>query len=128
MRLLLDSHVFLWLNLEPEKCSKRVLHLCQQPETTLLLSMVSVWEMQIKHQLGKLPLDVPLRQLVEANQATYGLQLLTIQSKHIFTLEALPDHHRDPFDRLLIAQAQSESLLLATADRNIQLYPVETIW
>lgn len=128
MRLLLDTHVFLWLNLDPDKCSEKLLKLCRQPETALILSMASVWEIQIKHQLGKLPLDVPLRQLVETNQARYGLQLLAIQPRHVYALEALPDHHRDPFDRLLIAQAHSESLPMATADRNISRYAIETIW
>ena len=71
MKLLLDAHVFLWLNLEPEKCTPKVLDLCQQPETVLLLSMASIWEIQIKHQLGKLPLTVALRTLIETSQAEY---------------------------------------------------------
>lgn len=128
MRLLLDTHVFLWLNLEPEKCSEPVLRLCKKPETALLLSIASVWEIQIKHQLGKLPLDVPLRQLIEANQTRYALQILPMQPRHIYALEGLPEYHRDPFDRLLIAQAQTESLPLATLDRNIMRYAVETLW
>lgn len=128
MRLLLDTHVFLWLNLEPEKCSERVLSQCRRPETGLWLSLASLWEIQIKHQLGKLPLSVPLRQLVEANQTGYGLQLLSIQPSHIYAVATLPNHHRDPFDRLLIAQSLTESLPLATADRNIPRYAIETIW
>lgn len=128
MKLLLDTHVFLWLNLEPEKCSEPVLKLCGQPETVLLLSMVSVWEIQIKHQLGKLPLQVSLRQLLETNQAHYGLQILPIQPDHVYALSTLPDLHRDPFDRLLIAQAQTELLPVATVDRNIARYAVTTIW
>ena len=128
MKLLLDTHVFLWLNLEPEKCTPKVLDLCQQPETTLLLSMASIWEIQIKHQLGKLPLNIALRTLIESNQAEYGLQLLSIAPEHIYGLESLPDHHRDPFDRLLIAQANAEALPLVSADQQIARYPIETIW
>jgi PIN domain nuclease of toxin-antitoxin system len=128
MRLLLDTHVFLWLNLEPEKCSEPVLRLCRQPETDLLLSMVSLWEIQVKHQLGKLPLEVSLRQLLETNQTRYGLQLLPIQPDHVYALSTLPDYHRDPFDRLLIAQAQVESLPLVTVDRNIARYAITKIW
>jgi PIN domain nuclease of toxin-antitoxin system len=97
MRLLLDTHAFLWINLEPEKCSEPVLRLCRQPETDLLLSMVSVGEIQIKHQLGKLPLAVSLCQLLETNQADYGLQLLPIQPDQVYalvTVHALTQSHR----------------------------------
>lgn len=128
MRLLLDAHVFLWLNLEPEKCTPKVLDLCQQPENVLLLSMASIWEIQIKHQLGKLPLNVALRTLIETSQAEYGLQFLNIAAEHIYGLESLPDHHRDPFDRLLIAQAKAEALPLVSADRQIARYPIEIVW
>lgn len=128
MKLLLDTHVFLWLNLEPEKCTLKVLELCQQPETILLLSMTSLWEIQIKHQLGKLPLNVALRTLIETSQTEYGLQFLSITSEHIYGLESLPNHHRDPFDRLLIAQAKAEALPLVSADQQIARYPIEIIW
>ena len=128
MKLLLDTHVFLWLNLEPEKCTPKVLDLCQQPETILLLSMASLWEIQIKHQLGKLPLDVALRTLIETSQAEYGLQFLSIAPEHIYGLESLPNHHRDPFDRLLVAQAKAEALPLVSADQHIARYPIEVVW
>lgn len=128
MRLLLDTHVFLWLSLEPEKCPENVLGLCRNPETSLLLSVASVWEMQVKYQLGKLPLEVPLRELIVASQTDYGMQLLSIQASHIYALEDLPDHHRDPFDRILIAQALTEAIPLASADQNIARYPLEVVW
>lgn len=128
MKLLLDTHAFLWLNLEPEKCSDLVLRYCRQPETRLILSMVSVWEIQIKHQLGKLPLAASLPELLKVNQTLYGLELIQIQAKHIFHLSSLPPHHRDPFDRLLVAQAQCEALPLVTSDQFIARYDVPTIW
>lgn len=127
MKLLLDTQIFLWLNLEPEKCSSGLLDRCRKTETELILSVVSIWEIQIKHQLGKLPLDIPLSSIVEDCQREYGLQLLSIAPRHIYALSALPDHHRDPFDRILIAQAQIESILLATVDRIIPRYSVTTL-
>ncbi|MBS4099219.1 MAG: type II toxin-antitoxin system VapC family toxin [Sulfuricella sp.] len=128
MRVLLDTHAFRWLNNEPEKCPGNVLDICQNPQTTLLLSLASVWEIQVKYQLGKLPLQVPVRELIETSQFEYGLQLLSIQPRHVYVLENLPDHHRDPFDRLLIAQALSEEIPLVTADRNISRYPLKVVW
>jgi PIN domain nuclease of toxin-antitoxin system len=127
MRLLLDTQIFLWLNLEPEKCSSGLLDICRKVETELVLSVASIWEIQIKHQLGKLPIDIPLSDIVEASQREYGMQLLNISPRHIYALSALPDHHRDPFDRLLIAQAQIESMPLATVDRIIPRYSITTL-
>jgi PIN domain nuclease of toxin-antitoxin system len=125
LRLLLDTHTFLWLNLEPEKCSTAFIRFCENIENTLYLSHASIWEIQIKHQLNKLSLQVPLREMVESNQAENNLQLLSIEPSHIYALAMLPNHHRDPFDRLLIAQAIQESMTLVTIDHNISLYPVE---
>ncbi len=83
--------------------------------------------MQIKAQLGKLTLPAPLDQLI-AMQRANGLRILHIRLAHIFALEALPSIHRDPFDRLLVAQAQAETLELVTEDPNIQKYPVGIYW
>lgn len=105
MNLLLDTHVFIWLSLTPEQLSQRVTDLLMDETNLWFLSLVSVWEMQIKQQLGKLSLNLPLPELIASQQQTNGLQLLPIELNHIFTLENLPQFHRDPFDRLLIAQA-----------------------
>ena len=72
MRLLLDTQIFLWLNLEPEKCPPRLLDMCRKPDNELVLSVASIWEIQIKHRLGKLPLDVPLSEIVEDNLPNLG--------------------------------------------------------
>ena len=120
MILLLDTHVFLWLNLEPEKCSTEFIRCFEDTENTLYLSYASIWEIQIKHQLNKLSLQVPLRDMVESNQAENNLQLLPIEPSHIYALAELPSHHRDPFDRLLIAQTMHESMTLVTIDHNIR--------
>ena len=122
-RLLLDTHTFLWWDSRPEKLSLRVLALCQDPAVVLYLSLVSLWEIQIKCSLGKLPLALPLQEILRGQQAQRGLQLLPITPVHIFALGALPHYHNDPFDRLLIAQSISERLPLASADSQFPRTP-----
>jgi PIN domain nuclease of toxin-antitoxin system len=94
---------------------------------TLMLSVASIWEMQIKNQLGKLQLRVPLPEIIR-EQRENGIEILPIEPAHIFTLDSLPGHHKDPFDRLLIAQAIVEDAVLLTADPLIQQYPIKTEW
>lgn len=128
MKLLLDTHIFLWLNNAPEKCSANILELCQDSRNRLFLSHASLWEMQIKQQLGKLELLTPLPEIVEASQRNHALTLLSIHAGHIYALGDLPRLHQDPFDRLLIAQAKQESMTLVSVDRNIREYPVQVVW
>ena len=127
-RLLLDTHTFLWWDSRPEKLSAHVLALCQDPAVILYLSLVSLWEIQIKSSLGKLPLALPLREIVEGQQSQHGLQLLPITPAHIYILGTLPLHHNDPFDRLLIAQSISEKLPFASVDSQFFSYPTSVIW
>lgn len=127
-RLLLDTHTFLWWDSRPEKLSARVLALCQDPAVILYLSLVSLWEIQIKSSLGKLPLSLPLREIVEGQQAQHGLQLLPMTPAHIYLLGTLPHHHNDPFERLLIAQSISEGLTLAGVDSQFSSYSASVIW
>lgn len=126
MKLLLDTHIFLWLNQEPEKLPKHILELCEDTNNQLFLSYVSPWEIQIKHQLGKLKLNVHLATMIETQQRDNNLQLLEITLAHIYALSCLENHHNDPFDRLLIAQAQTESMLIITLDSKIKMYSVMT--
>ncbi len=128
MRLLLDTHVFLWLNGAPEKLSPKVLRHCENPANQLYLSQISPWEIQIKSQLGKLELTAPLRELVELQQSRNNLEILPIRLEHIYSLTDLPPHHQDPFDRLLVAQAQVEDLTFVTVDKQIANYSVSTLW
>lgn len=127
MKLLLDTHTFLWLDSEPEKLSQHIQELCQDPKNTLLLSVVSIWEIQIKKQLGKLELRIPLSEIVREQQEN-GIEILVIESAHILGLESLPNHHKDPFDRLLISQAVVEDAILISADPLIKQYPVKVEW
>ena len=127
MKLLLDSHTFLWWNNEPEKLSPHVLEMCQNPENTLILSVASIWEMQIKIQLGKLRINVPLAELIH-QQEENGVEILSVEASHVFAVDTLPNHHKDPFDRLLVAQAIVEGAVLVSADPLIKQYPVKVEW
>jgi PIN domain nuclease of toxin-antitoxin system len=127
MNLLLDTHIFLWLNSEPEKVPPAAYDACCDPQNQLYLSHVSPWEIQIKQQLGKLELKAALPDLIETQARENDLHMLSIELPHIYALRHLPCHHNDPFDRLLIAQAMSESMVLVTVDRKISLYDLDIL-
>ncbi|HLK56821.1 MAG TPA: type II toxin-antitoxin system VapC family toxin [Chthonomonadaceae bacterium] len=124
MRILLDTHIFIWWDSTPDQLSAEARRLCEDADNTLVLSIASVWEMQIKYQLGKLSLHKPLPDLIRSQQQTNGLELLPVQLEHVYALSSLPPHHKDPFDRLLIAQARTEGLALVSMDAAFQQYPV----
>jgi len=127
-KFLFDTHAFLWLKNEPQKVSKLVLDTYQDTNNIAYLSVTSLWEMQIKNQLGKLQFDVPLPEMIEEQCLLNDLRILPIEQKHIFELSNLPFFHKDPFDRLLIAQARMEQIPIITADSLFVQYPVEVIW
>jgi len=128
MRLLLDTHTFLWLDGNPEQLSPAALAACEDPTNELYLSVVSAWEIQIKHQINRLQLDVPLEEMIQGQQAANDLKILPVELPHVYTLRQLPLHHHDPFDRLLIAQAKVEQMWLVSADSQFAPYLVEVIW
>ena len=105
MRLLLDTHTFIWWDSDPAKLSPTVLSQCQDSANTLVLSVVSIWEMVIKQNLGKLILATPVKQIVESQIRDNDLEVLPLTLDHSLALDQLPPHRKDPFDRLLIAQA-----------------------
>lgn len=125
MNLLLDTHTFIWWDREPDRIPSETLKLMQQSE--LLLSLVSLWEIQIKTQIGKLSLNMPLSKMVKHHQAN-GITLLPMTLAHILALEQLPQHHRDPFDRLIIAQSRIEAAPIVTRDSAFQNYDCKLIW
>ena len=127
MRLLLDSHTFIWLDASPDQLSTDAQDILQDPNNDLILSIVSVWEIQIKAQLGKLDLRRDLAGIIR-EQESNGIELLPITLSHILGLSELPPHHGDPFDRLLISQARVEDIILVTKDENISKYPVDVLW
>ena len=128
MKLLLDTHVFIWWDSEPASLSSQALALCQDRANTVLLSVASVWEMQIKLQLGKLKLSLPLAEVIESQERINNIEVLPIILAHVLALQNLPAHHKDPFDRLLIAQANVEGAVLISGDPILARYPVELFW
>jgi len=128
MKLLLDTHVFLWLNDDVTRLSQTVKALCSSGEHEFYLSMASPWEMQIKSQLGKLTLTIPIEELVNKNQLENNIQILPIELSHISFLEKLPQHHKDPFDRIMIAQAIIEDMMIVTVDHVFSDYQVRVVW
>lgn len=127
MRLLLDTHVFIWWADQQENLSATVLSALKDEANEIILSVASVWEMQVKVQLGKLKLGKPLRELVASQVATNDLKILTIELPHVLVLDTLPFHHKDPFDRLLIAQSIQEDVTLVSADPQFAAYPAKLL-
>jgi PIN domain nuclease of toxin-antitoxin system len=128
MRLLLDTHVMLWWHDQPVRLTEAAYSAISDPSNDVFLSVVNGWEIQIKAQLDKLTLPKPLRVLFHEEQATNGFGLLPVTLEHVYTLDSLPLHHRDPFDRLLIAQAHREGLTLVTHDPKFAAYSVSLLW
>lgn len=123
MRLLVDTHVVLWALTTPERLSAPARAALVAPRNTLYLSAASAWEMEIKRATGKLRTPASF----DDELARLRLEELPVRLAHTRELRRLPDHHKDPFDRLLVAQARSESLVLVTADPAIRRYPVRTL-
>lgn len=128
MKLLLDTHTFIWWDGNPQKLSKTALNLLSDSDNYLFLSLVSVWEMQIKIQLRKLQVRADLGTLITEQLSENNLGLLNINLSHILTLSDLENHHKDPFDRLLIAQACIEKMMLVSCDPIFQAYDCPVIW
>jgi PIN domain nuclease of toxin-antitoxin system len=120
--------VWLWSVGKVARLNKEAREVLTAPEHELYLSSASVWEIAIKVSIGRLQLPEPLRLLVSRETQRQGLRPLQIGYSHALAVSDLPLHHSDPFDRLLVAQARSEGLVLITADRNIGRYPVEILW
>ena len=129
MNVLLDTHVFIWLDTAPDLLSQTALRFCQNQDNQLYLSMASVWEMQIKYQLGKLNLKLSIENMITTQQQDNDLKTLGIEAKHIYQLNNLPLHHNDPFDRLILAQALTENMSVISADTKFKHYnDIAVIW
>jgi len=127
MKALLDTHTFLWAIAEDEKLSRRARQIYTS-SNDLWLSVVSVWEILIKVQAGKLPLPEPTGPYLTKKLAKERIEILPITLDHVLQTESLPPHHRDPFDRLLIAQSIQEDWPIITADPMFACYSVKVIW
>lgn len=128
MKLILDTHTFIWWATSSDKLSSNVLALLNNADNQLILSLASVWEMQIKCQIGKLQLGKSVPTLVANQQENNHLLVLPIELSHVYALENLPGVHKDPFDRIIIAQAVVEKLPIITIDPLFDRYPVVRIW
>jgi PIN domain nuclease of toxin-antitoxin system len=128
VKYLLDTGVWLWSTWEPERISEKARRVFADLGQEVFLSAVSAWEVAIKSAAGKLRLPEPPAAYVPRRMADQGLRPLPVSHQHALAVFALPPHHRDPFDRLLIAQANLEDLILITADRVFQLYTVQLLW
>ena len=124
MKLLLDTQVWLWMLAEPERLSPAGRRLVEGMEHELFFSAASAWEIAIKHGLGKLTLPGTPADVVPERMHRTGVTPLPVLHRHALHVAALPAHHRDPFDRLLVAQAQLEQLTILTADRAFRRYDV----
>ena len=128
MPYLLDTHTFLWMRHTPDRLGDDARTICADVGSDLLLSLASVWEMAIKLSIGKLTLRDPLRQILLEARTTNGIATLGIKEQHLLRVQHLPLHHRDPFDRLLAAQALEEGLMLLSAETAFDAYAVPRVW
>ncbi len=127
MRLLVDTQCWLWMTSQPQRFSEPVRDQLARTSTELLLSAASAWEIAIKHALGKLRLPERPVEYVTSRLRETQTRPLAITWEHAIRVSDLPGHHRDPFDRLLIAQAQIEKVAILTADPAFALYDVEVV-
>ncbi len=128
MRVLLDTHAFLWFITDDPKLSAKGRATIADPDHEILISPASYWEIAIKVRLGKYPLSVPFETFISQGIDANDFEILPIEPKHAAALTTLPFHHRDPFDRLLIAQALVEQMPLLSADSAFDAYPITRIW
>ncbi len=128
MKLLLDTHIWLWWQMRPERLSKSVMVALLSAEHDIYVSTVSSWEMAVKISIAKLQLPKALDEMVPESLSIDRFHNLALHHHHAFELARLPMHHRDPFDRMLIAQARQESMTLVTADKQFQRYDVQLLF
>jgi len=122
VKLLLDTHLLLWAAGQPERLSAKALALIEPPENELFFSAASLWEVAIKRGLGRADFKVDAR-LLRRGLLDNGYSELPIGSEHVVAMDNLPPIHKDPFDRILVAQAQVEGITLLTADPSVARYP-----
>jgi len=126
VRLLLDTHIFLWLNTQPERLGNQ-LSLVEDRGSEILFSAVGSWEIAIKHALGRLTLPEPPERYVPSRMRAIGATGLPIEHSHALAIASLPPVHRDPFDRLLVAQSMLLDVPILTADSILARYPAQTL-
>lgn len=128
MRLLLDTHTFIWFVIDSHRLSVIVRSFVEDENNEKLLSAASVWKIAIKQSTGKLIFGLPFRVFIEQQISLNSIELLNINLDHIDVVAALPFHHREPFDRLLIAQAMVEQIPILSVDSAFDAYPINRLW
>lgn len=128
MRLLIDTHIFIWYILDSQKLSPTVRTLIDAQDNEILLSIASIWEMAIKHSSGKLSFGMPFDLFIEQQLSINTIELLNINLDHIKVVASLPCHHRDPFGRLLITQVMVEQIPIVSADSVFDNYSIERLF
>ena len=127
MKAILDTHVFLWIGSGDARLSRKARRIIEDADNELFLSAASLWEMILKHQAGKLKLEGGPEDFLLSSLARYAVLPIDVEFRHVLRMLKLPALHRDPFDRLLIAQAQELNLPILTSDRFIRQYKVD-LW
>lgn len=127
MRLLLDTHAFLWYITNNPKLPRYAYDAIREKSNEAYLSVVSVWEILVKHQIGKLPLPAPADEYLDERRAAHRIANLPLEVHAVSQLLALPPHHRDPFDRMLMCQALHHGLTIVTIDDQFRRYPVAVL-
>ncbi len=128
MKLLLDTCTFLWIISDDPALSEEARGAFSDPANEIYLSAVSVWEIAIKHALKRLPLPEAPDRFIPAQRTRHAIQSLPLEEEAVLQISRLPEHHRDPFDRMLVCQTIAHGLALLTPDEAIRQYPVRTVW
>lgn len=128
MKVLLDTCAFLWIAAGADELSGTARKVFSDPENEVFLSVVSGWEIVVKHALGRLPLPSPPGEFVPEQRRLHHVDTLPLEEDAVFQLAKLPHYHRDPFDRMLVSQAAAGGMVILTPDRAISQYPVQTLW
>ena len=128
MKLLLDTHTLIWFLEGNKRLSSWAREAIESNENECWVSLASLWEMSIKAARGRLEVRRPIPRLIQEHLEGNDIQLLHVNGEHLEALIKLPYHHKDPFDRLIIAQAAVESLTLVSCDGQFKAYPVELLW
>jgi PIN domain nuclease of toxin-antitoxin system len=127
MNLLIDTHVLIWWSKNSRRLGPRTQKLISSPQSSVWVSAASIWEISVKSSLGRLDLSESLPERIPEDLKRHGFSILPISVEHALAVRALPFHHSDPFDRMLIAQAQCESLTLVTVAPQVMAYDVPTL-
>lgn len=125
---LLDTHTLLWWVADSPRLSAKAREIIGQRRNPCFFSLASSWEMSIKASLGKLKLTIPVQEFVVTHLAVNGFKQLDLNLNHVTRVESLAWHHRDPFDRLLVAQAMEENLSIISADQSMAHYDIDCVW